>query len=415
MLALAYGAGFAIAVVLLPALRPRRAGVADRLRDQRADDPAAPPARAQPARRRAGTRTRSKDGTRDPGRVREVFARGVRLAVPPARPRGVPHQLLQRAVGAAHEPVPHRRARLLEHQDRGCSAPSPPACPACSASSSPAGSPRRAAGDRSRSSGSSSATRLPDGVLPRRRRGAVDHGDVRDRRRRCAAIALGAFDTELFPTEVRGTSNALLPRLRGRGLGRRAARSRPTSTTRSAGSAPRSRSAASRRSLAAAFVVPCLPEPADRDARRHQPVGGDEATTDPTSSAGGLHRVDVHARRHEPAGVRARRRAGGDRDPRGPRHHPEASRSAARVVDAGFTRVHAVAVRHARASRSTGATRCGRCPAAASRVSSRRSRSTGRARSSAGCAGSPPRRTPSAAGPGSAPSACASPAASRSG
>ena len=86
------------------------------------------------------------------GRVREVFDRRVRLSVPAPRPRSVPHELLQRAVGAADQPVPHRRARVLEHPDRGFPRRHRRDSRPVRASSSPASSPRPAAAGRSRSS-----------------------------------------------------------------------------------------------------------------------------------------------------------------------------------------------------------------------------------------------------------------------
>ncbi len=78
-------------------------------------------------------------------------------------------------------------------------------------------------------------------------------------------IALGTLDAELFPTEVRSTSNAMLSvvGVLGSVLGLRHRGHR--SPIRSAGSDARSRSPGSASARGRVFVVPRLPESAARD------------------------------------------------------------------------------------------------------------------------------------------------------
>ena len=84
-------------------------------------------------------------------------------------------------------------------------------------------------------------------------------------------LALGTLDAELFPTEVRGTSNGFLLVVRRRRLGGRAGRRRQLKSSVGGlgtaialcGIAPL---------IAAIFLVPRLPETADRQPRRRQPV-----------------------------------------------------------------------------------------------------------------------------------------------
>ena len=167
-----------------PPRRPRRRVVAHLVRDQRADGVCCSP--ASPGTSRETTRyTASPSRTHARGRLREVFDRvyGWRFFL--LGLAALPHQLLQRAVGAAHEPVPHRRARLLEHRRRRVPRASPTGSRVCSGSSSPGRlteTPRPAPGRHHRPArrapccrwSSSSATALA----------AVGHVDVRDRRRR---------------------------------------------------------------------------------------------------------------------------------------------------------------------------------------------------------------------------------------
>ena len=85
-------------------------------------------------------------------------------------------------------------------------------------------------------------------------------------------IALGTLDAELFPTEVRSTSNAMLYVVGGARVRRSGSLHRGRALAiSSAASAARSRSPASASLLVALFVVPLLPESAARIARRRQP------------------------------------------------------------------------------------------------------------------------------------------------
>lgn len=79
----------------------------------------------------------------------------------------------------------------------------------------------------------------------------------------CAAIVLGAFDTELFPTEVRGTSNALLLgcAVAGAAGGLLLATNIEDAV---GGLGPAIAICGIAPLLAAALVIPWLPEPADR-------------------------------------------------------------------------------------------------------------------------------------------------------
>jgi MFS transporter, putative metabolite:H+ symporter len=80
----------------------------------------------------------------------------------------------------------------------------------------------------------------------------------------CAAIVLAAFDTELFPTETRGTSNALLLvcAVSGSAGGLLLATNLEEAL---GGLGPAIAVCGVAPLLAAAFVMPWLPEPADRD------------------------------------------------------------------------------------------------------------------------------------------------------
>jgi hypothetical protein len=79
----------------------------------------------------------------------------------------------------------------------------------------------------------------------------------------CGAIVLAAFDTELFPTEVRGTSNALLLvcGVTGSAAGLLLATNIEDAV---GGLGPAIALCGIAPLLAAAFVLPWLPEPADR-------------------------------------------------------------------------------------------------------------------------------------------------------
>ena len=189
------------------------------------------------------------------------------------RARGVPHQCVQRAVVAAHEPLPAPIARVLQlrsrrppirHRGRARAHRRPARGPARR-------EPRPAAGHDHRYR---VGVGVPDGVLPGRRARPVDRADVRDRRRRVRRA------------RARNARQRALPH-RGRAARRTASSSSARSPARPPDSCSRrtwrTSSAGSGPAIALCGIAPLLatvvrhPPPArDRDeaARRHQPVGG---------------------------------------------------------------------------------------------------------------------------------------------
>ena len=123
--------GLRLAHLLRAQRRPRAPGPAHRPSPQ-GDAPVCP----------SGAQEHNTPALPRAGRLR------LRIPLPPARARRVPHQCVQRAVVAADEPIPHPRARLHELRRRRCSARSPRACPASSGWCSPADWRRAAAAGR---------------------------------------------------------------------------------------------------------------------------------------------------------------------------------------------------------------------------------------------------------------------------
>ncbi len=159
MLGLAGGAGFALSVVLLPAADLGTEAWRIAFGVSALSILLLPCSRAQlqrdpPLRAGRGPVERARPGPR---------GRRQQLPTPVLAPRRgrLPHQRLQRAVGAVHQPLPVRRPRLLVVGDRRRSAPSPRDSRACSGSCSPDASPRPAAAARSRSPACSSAPSAP--------------------------------------------------------------------------------------------------------------------------------------------------------------------------------------------------------------------------------------------------------------
>ena len=208
MLGLAAGAGFALSVVILPAadLGPEAwRGAFAVERAQRAPDPGhRPPSPRDPSLRSARGAVRGAGpGTR---------ARGSPLPAParPARVDRLPGQRLQRALRAVHEPVPRRRARLLAVGDRRVP----------SRHRGPSGTvrhPARGADQRDRGRRSGRDRRACSSGRSARIVFFLGYGavlwifmTVAIVAAAPATLAIGTLDAELFPTEIRGTSNALL-------------------------------------------------------------------------------------------------------------------------------------------------------------------------------------------------------------
>ena len=248
MLGLAGGAGFALSVVLLPAadIGPEawRGRVRASARSARSSSRCSPGTCARPAATSSSRRGPQRAGPGPRGR-RPVATAGGSCS----SPRSASSRNIFSAPSAQFtNRFLSRRARLLVVGHRRRSGASPPGSPACSGSCSPVASPRPAAGARSRSSACSSAPSAP--IVFFLGDGAVlwIFMTVAIVAAAPAALAVGTMDAELFPTEVRGTSNALLLVTYVLGSVVGLVRRRASSPTRSAGSATRSRSAASRRS-----------------------------------------------------------------------------------------------------------------------------------------------------------------------
>ena len=108
------------------------------------------------------------------------------------------------------------------------------------------------------------ATGVAGRVLPRRKRPpALDHPGDRDHRRRVAGLALGTLDAELFPTEARGTSSGflLVSGVAGSAVGLVVATQLRDVV---GGLGPAIALCGIASLLAAVFVVPRLPETAER-------------------------------------------------------------------------------------------------------------------------------------------------------
>ena len=123
----------------------------------------------------AAHRSRPGPGARHPGP-------GLRAPLPPARRGGVPAQHLQRAVVAAHEQVPHRRAPVLEQRHRAVPHRDHrhPRAVRARARRPARRSARPATGRGDRAD---DRDRVADGVLPRWRRVDLGDGGHVDRRR----------------------------------------------------------------------------------------------------------------------------------------------------------------------------------------------------------------------------------------
>ena len=271
LFALALGLGFALSVVLLPLADLGDNGWRIAFAVSAATLILLPSLRRnlhETRRYRALTKR-----TRTRGRVGEVFDReyGGRFVL--LGLGRVPHERVRGAVVAALESLPDRHPRLLELARSRCSAGSPRVCPASSGSSSRVGSPSRGAAGRSRSSACSwrRSSRSSSSWATARSSGL--HRRSPSSRLRVSASPLGTVNTELFPTEVRGTSNGflLVCGVAGSALGLLlgdAAQGRASAVSGRA-----SRSAAIAPLVAA--VVPAPPPARDTGpyARRGQPVG----------------------------------------------------------------------------------------------------------------------------------------------
>ena len=177
-------------------------------------------------RARGADRRRARSGAR---RVRPPPA-----SIPAAGRRRVPHERLQRAVVAVHEPVPHRRTRVHEHRHRGLPHDHHRDPRARRGRARAAGWPRPAGGSPVAAIALAVATGLADDLLPeRRRRRCGSPSAVSIFMAGAGGIALGTLDAELFPTEVRSTSNAMLYVVGGARFGDRArTRGRPLAPPR---------------------------------------------------------------------------------------------------------------------------------------------------------------------------------------
>ncbi len=184
------------------------------------------------------------------------------------RDRRVPDERVQCAVVVVHEQVPDRRPRSRTPTSL-CSVRSQPRFRGSSACCSAVASPKRAAANRSPRSRSFVATATQMIFFLGAVRSLWVMSAVSIFMAGASGIALGTLDAELFPTEVRSTSNALSDCRRRHGsVTGLVARRRPLERARRARTFDRARRA-SAALVAVIFVFP-LPE-SGADARRDQP------------------------------------------------------------------------------------------------------------------------------------------------